>query len=140
MKSRKGFTLIELMVVIVIVAVLAAIVVPLLISRIERAKRSEGKAIAGQIATAVRAYAAEYEGDATFSATPDLEDDLGFRLNELDGKYFQQSGTTVTGVDVTDEGQVSYEITVNSKVADLDDVVLTCDADNGYSPTFDEDE
>ena len=49
MRGKKGFTLIELMVVIVIVAILAAVVVPLLLSRVERAKYSEGKAIAASV-------------------------------------------------------------------------------------------
>jgi len=89
MKSRKGFTLIELMIVVVIVGILAAIIIPLLLSRVEKAKYSEGKAIAGQIATAVRAYVAE-EGDNA-ETEPDLVTHLGFKSQELDGKYFYQT-------------------------------------------------
>jgi prepilin-type N-terminal cleavage/methylation domain-containing protein len=59
MKRRRGFTLIELMVVILIVALLAAVAIPILRSRIDAAKWSEGKAMMGTIATAMRAYAAE---------------------------------------------------------------------------------
>jgi type IV pilus assembly protein PilA len=110
MKSRKGFTLIELMIVVVIVAVLAAIVVPLLLSRVEKSKYSEGKAIAGQIATAVRTYVAEATG--TPSPTPNLQTDLGFKPNELDGKYFNQTGMSVSNVAVnTTTGAVSYDVT-----------------------------
>jgi type IV pilus assembly protein PilA len=126
MKSRKGFTLIELMVVIIIVGVLAAIVVPLLLSRIEKAKYSEGKAIASQIATAVRAYAAEATG--TPLAAPDIEDDLGFKTAELDGKYFVQTGTTVTGVSLdTVTGTLDYKVQVKTRVAlKPGDVILQC--------------
>ncbi|HUV67456.1 MAG TPA: prepilin-type N-terminal cleavage/methylation domain-containing protein, partial [Sedimentisphaerales bacterium] len=60
MKSRKGFTLIELMVVVLIVAVLAAVLIPMLTARLEAARWSEGKAGAGTIATSVRAMAAEF--------------------------------------------------------------------------------
>jgi len=57
---RKGFTLIELMVVILIVAILAAVAIPILTARIDAAKWSEGKAMMGTIATAIRAYYAEH--------------------------------------------------------------------------------
>ena len=59
MKSRKGFTLVELMVVVVIVALLAALLIPMLTARVEAARWSEGKAAAGTIATALRAYIIE---------------------------------------------------------------------------------
>jgi prepilin-type N-terminal cleavage/methylation domain-containing protein len=136
MRTRKGFTLIELMIVVVIIAILAALIVPLLLSRVEKAKRSEGKAIAGEIATAVRAYAAEYADN--LSDSPTLEQ-LGFKQNELDAKYFQQEGSVVSGVNVTQYGQVSYIITVKSRnPTKLPDVILTCNGDNDYNPTFDD--
>lgn len=109
MRSRKGFTLIELMVVIIIVAILAAIVIPLLLSRVEKAKYSEGKAIASQIATAVRAYAVEADTPAT---DPSLTLDLGFKINELDAKYFKQGNMSVSGVAVNEDGTMDYIITL----------------------------
>lgn len=138
MKSRKGFTLIELMIVVVIVGILAAIIIPLLLSRVERAKYSEGKAIAGQIATAVRAYIAE-EGDSAVAA-PDLVTHLGFKANELDGKYFLQTLATmaVTGVDVSATGQVSYVITMTpdtTRSGLTTPLILTCISAD-YDPTF----
>ena len=128
MKSRKGFTLIELMIVVVIVAVLAAVVVPLLISRIERAKYAEGKAIASQIATAVRAYVAE--NGTSSSPTPNLITDLGFRAQELDGKYWVQTGNmAVSGVLLNANGTLDYTIILNPRTtAGLSqNVQLTCD-------------
>lgn len=130
MRSRKGFTLIELMVVIVIVAVLAAVVVPMLISRVEKAKYSEGKAIASQVATAVRTYAAEHADDATFNATPALVADLGFKAQELDGKYFTQSATNpaVSGVQVNADGTLNYVITITPNTASklTQTITFTC--------------
>ena len=131
MKSRKGFTLIELMIVVVIVGILAAIIIPLLLSRVEKAKYSEGKAIAGQIATAVRAYVAE-EGDAAVQA-PDLVTDLGFKDNELDGKYFYQGDMAVSDVVLNDAGQVTYSITLtpNGTSGITDDLELRCTIGTG---------
>jgi type IV pilus assembly protein PilA len=126
MRSRKGFTLIELMVVIIIVAVLAAVVVPLLLSRIEKARASEGKAIASQIATAVRAWAVEQDG--TPAAAPVLTTNLGFKTSELEGKYYTQTGSGVTGVSLDPvTGLLSYIVTVASKdTTKAPTVTLTC--------------
>jgi prepilin-type N-terminal cleavage/methylation domain-containing protein len=109
MRTRKAFTLIELMIVVIIVGVLAALVIPLLLSRVEKAKYSEGKAIASQIATAVRAYAVE-AGLPT--ENPLLTDDLGFRSNELDAKYFKQINMRVEGVRINDDGTMNFTVTL----------------------------
>jgi len=52
-KDRSGFTLVELMVVIMIAGILAAVAVPLLRGRIDSAKWSEGMAMMGTVATAL---------------------------------------------------------------------------------------
>ena len=91
MCKRKGFTLVELMVVILIVAILAAVAIPIMRGRIDAAKWSEGKAIMGTIATAIRAYVAEKNVDMTnFDAIQDPVA-LGFVANDLTGTYFRES-------------------------------------------------
>ncbi len=130
MNRRKGFTLVELMVVVVIVAILAAIVVPLLLSRVEKARYSEGKAIASQIATAVRAYAVEADPPL---AAPNLVTNLGFRTNELDAKYFLQSGMSVSGVTVNSNGTMNYTVTcipTDTTKLTKGNVILVCTANN----------
>ncbi len=97
MGKRKGFTLIELMVVIFIVGILAAVAIPIMRGRIDSAKWSEGKAAAGSIRTAARAFCAERGSSWGGWATPANVglDDLGFTNlaaglggDDLDGKYF----------------------------------------------------
>ena len=108
-----GFTLIELMIVILIVAVLAAVAVPIYRGRIDTAKWSEGKACAGTIASAIRAYAAE-KGDFT-DKTMILTTDLGFGVDDLDGTYFLQASYTATPPTASCvAGQVAFSITVTA--------------------------
>ena len=101
MESRKGFTLIELMVVILIVGILAAVAIPILRGRIDAAKWSEGKAMMGSIATAIRAYHAE---KGPTGAAPTIlgvgNTGLGFAAGDLTGKYFADADFTfnVTGM------------------------------------------
>lgn len=56
----KGFTLIELVVVMVIVGILAVISVPMYRNYVQRARAQEGTALVGAIASAQRAYYAGY--------------------------------------------------------------------------------
>jgi type IV pilus assembly protein PilA len=84
MLSRKGFTLIELMVVILIVAILAAVAIPILRGRIDAAKWSEGKAGAGTVSVGLRAYIAEGR-DPNGLQYPS---EIGFADGDLEGTYF----------------------------------------------------
>jgi prepilin-type N-terminal cleavage/methylation domain-containing protein len=88
MKSRKGFTLIELMVVILIVGILAAVAIPIMRGRIDSAKWSEGKAALGTIATALRAYSAEKGATGTYGSGLPLLATLGLTASDLHGTYF----------------------------------------------------
>ena len=101
-RERRGFTLIELMVVILIVGILAAVAVPILRGRIEQAKWSEAAATAGAIKTAVRAYYAEdstVAGAWAAQAVSGVAVTLGFSAGDLTGRYFTVANFTITSVD-----------------------------------------
>jgi type IV pilus assembly protein PilA len=103
MTNQKGFTLIELMVVIFIVGILAAVAVPIMRGRIDSEKWSEANASAGSIRTAVRTYIAEKgpaypnysEIEGSLSSVNWL---LGFGSADLDGAYFYQKDYTISDV------------------------------------------
>jgi prepilin-type N-terminal cleavage/methylation domain-containing protein len=95
MEKRKGFTLIELMVVIFIVGILAAVAIPIMRGRIDAAKWSEGKAGAGSIRTAARAFCAE-KGPNWGGVWANVSlADLGFDLTSAaDGDDLRKVGRT----------------------------------------------
>jgi prepilin-type N-terminal cleavage/methylation domain-containing protein len=117
MTSRKGFTLIELMVVIFIVGILAAVAIPIMRGRIDAAKWSEGKASAGSVRTAIRAYLAE-KGSAYATYGTDLDGDitvfgpsLGFAPGDLEGKYFADGDYVISGAALSGTN-LNYVITI----------------------------
>ncbi len=60
MRSRKGFTLVELMIVVAIIGILAAIAIPNFLNFRMKAKTSEAKSNLGAIRSTEVAYFAEY--------------------------------------------------------------------------------
>jgi len=117
MKTRAGFTLIELMIVVLIVAVLAAVLVPFMRARVEAAKWSEGKAGAGTIASALRAYAAEQGTDGDYAS---LAVDTLFKASDLKGKYFAIGNYALSNVSYDEtraDYPLQYTITVNRPIA-----------------------
>ncbi len=58
--NRKGFTLIELMIVVVIIGILAALAIPRFMQATTKSKQSEAKQLLKQIYTMQRAYRQEY--------------------------------------------------------------------------------
>ncbi len=115
MERRKGFTLIELMVVILIVGILASVAVPLMRGRIDSAKWSEANAAAGTIRTAVRAYAAEKGVDEAKKlkgktlSDKTTRESLGFESSDLDGTYFVTKDYKITNVN--DDGIAEVQAT-----------------------------
>jgi type IV pilus assembly protein PilA len=119
MNRKKGFTLVELMVVILIVSILAAVAIPILRARIDSAKWSEGKAMMGTIATAIRAFCAEYgEGVAqpgiigTASKT-----NLGFVAGDLQGTYFNSGDFSITAYSNPVGGPLTFTISATPTAA-----------------------
>ncbi len=111
MSKKRGFTLIELMVVILIVSILAAVAIPIMRGRIDAAKWSEGKAMAGTLATSLRAYYAE-KGDLGVD-NPAL-DVLGFSAGDFTGTYFDETDYGWLSTWNVTTGTPTFMITVNA--------------------------
>ena len=109
MKRNSGFSLVELMIVIVIIGVLAAVAVPIYNNNVTKARMSEADAALGSIRTQLRVY----YGENGEYPTAD-EDVVGASWNdikagELTGTYFADSSYTYLSAD-----GVSYTLTCDA--------------------------
>ncbi|RKY60156.1 MAG: prepilin-type cleavage/methylation domain-containing protein [Candidatus Neomarinimicrobiota bacterium] len=108
--NESGFTLVELMIVIVIVGILAAVAVPIYQSNIAKAKMTECDAALGTIRTALRVYYAANNAYPTAAAGTAVTSVSGLDIStaDLTGKYFTADLYTLASTDST------YTITCDS--------------------------
>ena len=116
-----GFTLVELVVVIIIIGVLAAVAAPMMISNVNRAKRTEAIAVMGAIRTAERLVRSETGNYESFFAGS-----FGTYMNkyinsaELTGNYYANTAYTL----LFSPGTGAYTISATST-----DAALICSMD-----------
>ncbi len=71
--NQKGFTLIELMIVVVIIGILAALAIPRFMQATTKSKQSEAKQLLKQVYTMQRAYRQEFDTYACNGITADAD-------------------------------------------------------------------
>ena len=90
--SRKGFTLVEVLIVVIIIGILASIGIPQFGASIEKAKGGEARAGLGHIQTGEKVYFAENEYYTTVQGDLDIT---------LTNKYWTFSLSTPTSTTYT---------------------------------------
>ena len=98
LRDEKGFTMIELIIVIIIVGVLAAISVPMMSSNVDRAKRTEAIAAMGTIRMAERLCKVEFGSyepvtAGAFATTANINKYI--KAGDLNGRYYNDNSYSV---------------------------------------------
>jgi prepilin-type N-terminal cleavage/methylation domain-containing protein len=108
--SQTGFTLVELLIVVIIVGILAAVAIPMYSGSTERARATECVAALGTVRCALRNYYAEHLTYANANFTDGDSVTNGDILNvsnlDLDARYFSAECYTFDG----DAGATTYSI------------------------------
>ena len=128
MKKRKGFTLIELMIVIAIIIILAAIAIPNYLRMTDRARRSRIAGDFTSIATALEAYSVDW------GSYPKQADAAAFGKNKLDSHIEKElAGTS----DADTETNISTNITLTGEPGGIEYIKLATIASmyNPFIPT-----
>ncbi len=101
MKRAKGFTLVELVIVIVIVGILSIVAVPIYRGYTRKAMGTEAKSLLGSIQTAQKVYYAEYATFLNLGTESSFSEALD--VDARSNKYFKTFKVTTIG-DATNPG------------------------------------
>jgi prepilin-type N-terminal cleavage/methylation domain-containing protein len=137
-KSEHGFTLVELMIVVIIVGILAAVAIPMYRGATDRAKASEAESALGAVRSAMRVYYAEhgtYVGAGADGAEVTAAGTLDLVESDLDGRYFSHACYTFDGP--PDSANYSIECdgadSEATKAAEVEDIVRYIDQDGNIT-------
>ena len=117
-RNEKGFTLVELMIVVVIIGILASIAIPKFANLIGKTKTTEAKQILGQIIQLEKTYYFTSDAYVDFAAGDDCVQ-IGFAQPDPATRRFNYSfadsiATAVEIVDVNNDGDTTDGITLST--------------------------
>jgi type IV pilus assembly protein PilA len=137
---QKGFTLIELMIVVAIIGILAAIAIPAYQDYTIRSQVTEGLNLAGAVKAAV---AESYANDGVWPANnlaAGITDAAGTAAVIPSGKYVTAIQVNVGTIDITYGGQANANIAtmhlaLRPRLSANDDVIWLCGYNTGVGIT-----
>jgi prepilin-type N-terminal cleavage/methylation domain-containing protein len=110
MTAKKAFSLVELIFVIAIVSILAAVLIPIIMGKIDSAKWAEANTVAGAVKTAVLVHFADTKERITGPLDDeDTQKKLGLTEADLTTTYFVPQDYNIDSVD--DDGSVQVTVT-----------------------------
>jgi prepilin-type N-terminal cleavage/methylation domain-containing protein len=121
MMNKKGFTLVELMVVIVIIGVLAAVAIPKFSAATNKAKTSEFPTILSTIVSGEKTFNAEMDRYVACTQVQ-LADTLGI---DLAPKYFGYKVVAISDIGTDFQAQADVSLSYGDAVAATDWAAVT---------------
>ena len=124
LNNRRGFTLIELMIVVVIIGILAALAIPKFMKVTGKAKVAEAKTILKEIFTLEKAHFNEHDYYVAFASGATC-DAIGFDLPEGNSRFAYQVTCTDSSADFEARATESVDVDGNGSTTGY----LTMDED-----------
>jgi prepilin-type N-terminal cleavage/methylation domain-containing protein len=141
--NNRGFTLLELMIVVTIVGVLATVAIPMFRTVPERSKSTEAVTALGLIKSAMRIYYVEHGTYAnavhfTNGAQVTNGGHLGVTDSDLMGRYFSSECYTFQGAPTANAFTVKCDGSASTApfAAEVADVVVTMDQDGEFTRVY----
>ena len=121
-RSNKGFTLIELMIVVVIIGILAALAIPRFMASTTKSKQSEAKQLLKQVYVMQRAYRQEYDTYWGNGVTADAANPNNFSRIDVQimttSRYSYAIVSDATTFTVTGTGNLDDDATIDTWTID----------------------
>lgn len=142
-RNQRGFTLIELMIVVTIIGVLATVAIPMYQVVPERSKSTEAVTALGLVRSAMRVYYAEHGtfvngGLFTDGAQVTSGGLLGVTDNDLAGRYFSSECYKFSGAPTANSFTVECEGRWSTAPfgSEVSSIVVTIDQDGELTRVF----
>lgn len=116
--NKKGFSLIELIIVIAIMAILAAIIVPTVINKVQEANESAAQTEVSNIATAIQQEIVELQATTTAKELVYLKDDaagvISLKTTSSGKSNIALTGDTITIKNTVGDTEYKADITIST--------------------------
>ena len=123
-QGESGFTLVEILVVVMIFGLLAAVAIPTFFSQRDKARDADAKVIVRTAQSAIETYATENDGEYTGATTDELQD--------IEGALERVPDSNLV---VDPSGLGRYEISVTSATGNVFSIARASDGTTSYSCT-----
>jgi type IV pilus assembly protein PilA len=141
-RSQKGFTLVELMIVVIIVGILAAVAIPMYRVTAERSMATEATGCLDLVREAMRVHYAEHGAYSHASFTDGAQVTaggiLGFKASDLAGRFFSAECYTFDGAPTAATFTIECDGASSTAphASEVSNITVTIDEDGEITKTW----